>query len=204
MLYFQKVVKFLSIYHEKNRRTKQSIQDAFLHTLTIKPFDAITIGDITKVANINRGTFYLHYLDKYDLLNRIEEQLFVDLGNYIDQLQTHYLAQPFFEIEQEALAHALFAFIEKHAQMLKTLLSENGRAGFHLRFKDAFSKKVSQNLEVHHSYYNQLNVPSAYFLSFITSAFLGLIEQWIQNGLDKTPEEMTTIYLNIISFIKNK
>ena len=42
-----------------------------------------------------------------------------------------------------------------------------------------------------------------YFLSFITSAFLGLIEQWVQNDLDKTPEEMTVLYIDIISFIKS-
>ena len=36
-----------------------------------------------------------------------------------------------------------------------------------------------------------------YFSSFITSAFLGLIEQWVQNGLDKTPEEMTKLYIDI-------
>ena len=42
-----------------------------------------------------------------------------------------------------------------------------------------------------------------YFLSFITSAFLGLIEQWVRNGLDKTPHEMTAIYIDIIFFIQN-
>ena len=43
-----------------------------------------------------------------------------------------------------------------------------------------------------------------YFLSFITSAFLGLIEQWVQNDLDKTPEEMTVLYIEIIHFIQRK
>ncbi|WP_407407160.1 TetR-like C-terminal domain-containing protein, partial [Peribacillus sp.] len=43
-----------------------------------------------------------------------------------------------------------------------------------------------------------------YFLSFITSAFLGLIEQWVQNDLDKTPQEMTELYIDIISYIQKK
>lgn len=43
-----------------------------------------------------------------------------------------------------------------------------------------------------------------YFLAFITSAFLGLIEQWVQNDLDKTPEEMTKLYIDIIFFIQGK
>ena len=91
-----------------------------------------------------------------------------------------------------------------HSQMLKILLNNHGRAGFHIRFRDAFSEKVRVNLEKNISFYANLNVPMDYFLSFITSAFLGLIEQWVLNGLDKTPQEMTTIYIEIISFIQKK
>lgn len=74
--------------------------------------------------------------------------------------------------------------------------------GFHFRFRDAFSEKVRVNLEKHESFTANLTVPMEYFLSFITSAFLGLIEQWARNGLDKTPQEMTSLYIDIISFIQ--
>ncbi|ADO56627.1 HTH-type transcriptional repressor Bm3R1 [Paenibacillus polymyxa M1] len=39
----------------------------------VKNFDNITIQDIADQANVNRGTIYLHYQDKYDLLNQIME-----------------------------------------------------------------------------------------------------------------------------------
>ena len=61
------------------------------------------------------------------------------------------------------------------------------------------------NLEGNESFNANLKVPTARdSLSFITSAFLGLIEQWVQNGLDKTPQEMTELYIDIISFIQKK
>ena len=194
----------MSIYIEKNRRTKQLIQESFMQILEDKSFESITVGDITKKAEINRGTFYLHYKDKYDLLDKIEQQLFEDLGNRIDELQTNYSATDTFEKGQEQLAAALFRSIKMHSPMLKILLNNHGRAGFHIRFRDAFSEKVRVNLEKNISFYAHLNVPMEYFLSFITSAFLGLIEQWVLNGLDKTPQEMTTIYIEIISFIQKK
>ncbi|GIP47851.1 TetR/AcrR family transcriptional regulator C-terminal domain-containing protein [Paenibacillus sp. DXFW5] len=194
----------MSIYEEKKQRTKQLIQTTFMNLLAEKSFDSIAIGDITKKADINRGTFYLHYLDKFDLLEQMEEQLFSDLGNHIDKLQSHYLSAPTFEREQEQLASALFSFIEIHSPVLKAFLSDHGRAGFHIRFKNAFSEKVRLNLEQHGSFYETLNVPKDYFISFITSAFLGLVEQWIQNELDKTPDEMTACYIEIITFIQGK
>ena len=194
----------LGIYAEKNRKTKQLIQRSFIQILENKSFDTITIGDITKTAQINRGTFYLHYEDKYDLLEHVEQQLFRDLGDHIDKLQSLYSPAITFEKGQEQLASALFNSIKLHAPLLNIFLSNHGRAGFHFRFRDAFSEKVRLNLEKNEKIHATLKAPMDYFLSFITSAFLGLIEQWIQNGLDKTPEEMTGLYIDIISFIQKK
>lgn len=194
----------MSVYEEKKQKTKKLIQQTFIDILEHKSFESITVGDIAKRANINRGTFYLHYLDKFDLLDQIEQRLFFDLGEHIDELQARYLRSQTFEKEQEQLADGLFSFIKGHAPVLKILLSDRGRAGFHLRFKNSFSEKVRKNLEQHESFYVDLQVPIDYFLSFITSAFLGLIEQWIQNDLDKTPEEMTSLYIDIILFIQRK
>ncbi|OCA86612.1 TetR family transcriptional regulator [Pradoshia sp. D12] len=194
----------MSIYEEKNRKTKQLIQMSFLQILENKPFEQITIGDITKTAQINRGTFYLHYQDKFDLLDQIEQQLFRDLGNHIDELQSRYSSIHTFENGQEQIAASLFSSIKMHAPILKIFLSNHGRAGFHIRFRDAFSEKVRLNLEKNDSINARLKAPMEYFLSFITSAFLGLVEQWVQNGLDKTPEEMTALYIDIISFIQKK
>lgn len=194
----------MGIYEEKKRKTKQLIQNAFIQILENKTFETITIGDITRKAQINRGTFYLHFQDKFDLLNQIEQQLFSDLGIHIDQLQSHYSFIHTFEKAQEQLANTLFNSIKMHLPLLKIFLSDHGRAGFHIRFRDAFSEKVRLNLEKNESIHVHLKVPIEYFLSFIISAFLGLIEQWVQNDLDKTPEEMTALYIDIISFIQRK
>ena len=194
----------MSTYEEKTRKTKRLIQKSFLQILEGKSFEAITVGDITKKASINRGTFYLHYKDKFDLLDQIEQQLFEELGNHIDELQAHSSSTYTFEKGQEQLAAALFSSIKMHAPLLKIFLSDHGRAGFHLRFRDAFTEKVRVNLEKNDSFNAKENVPMDYFLSFITSAFLGLIEQWFQNGLEKTPKEMTALYIDIISFIQKK
>lgn len=194
----------MSIYVEKNRRTKKQIQDAFLKILEGTSFEAITVGEIAKEAKINRGTFYLHYKDKYDLQERMEEELFGKLGDYIDELQSRYTSTITFEKEQERLAAMLFSFFESHSKILKIFLSDHGSAGFHFRLRDAFIEKVRNNIEKNEHFNATLNVPINYFLSFITAAFLGLIEEWIKNGLNRTPEEMTAMYVDIISFIKSQ
>lgn len=193
----------MSIYIEKNKKTKKLIQTSFLKLLTEKSFEKVTVGDITKASNINRGTFYLHYLDKFDLLDKMEEALFEEIGNYIDELQQSYTSFNSFNESQEQLAIALFTAIQQHANQLKVFLSEHGRAGFHLRFRDAFSTKVKNNLLSFDEKTLFDDLPIDFFIAFVTSAFLGLIEQWVQEDLVKTPEQMTKLYVEIIQYIKH-
>ena len=57
------------------RRTKKSIRDAFFALIDENGFDSVTVKDITDRALISRNTFYLHYEDKFDLLNKISNEL---------------------------------------------------------------------------------------------------------------------------------
>ena len=56
------------------RRTKQLIKQSLIELMHEKPFKDITVKDITERADLNRGTFYLHYVDIYDLLSKIEDE----------------------------------------------------------------------------------------------------------------------------------
>ena len=51
--------------------TKQAIATGFKQLMNSKPFDKITILDITQTCGLNRQTFYYHFNDKYELLNWI-------------------------------------------------------------------------------------------------------------------------------------
>jgi AcrR family transcriptional regulator len=58
------------------KRTRALIVDAFSEVLHEKGFQALSVQDITERAGINRTTFYLHFTDKFDLLDYNIEQLF--------------------------------------------------------------------------------------------------------------------------------
>src|SRR5208337_1532228 len=53
------------------QKTLDSIRDALVALVAKKSLDSVTVGDITRRARVNRTTFYRHYKDKYDLLERI-------------------------------------------------------------------------------------------------------------------------------------
>ena len=51
--------------------TKKAIATALKSLILEKPFDKISIADLTKACGLNRQTFYYHFQDKYELLTWI-------------------------------------------------------------------------------------------------------------------------------------
>ena len=51
-------------------KTRKSIMQAFIKLSGVKDFKSITVKDITQEALINRATFYYHFSDIYDLLEK--------------------------------------------------------------------------------------------------------------------------------------
>ena len=58
----------------RTARTRKAIIDAFIALLTEKELNKVTVQEIADRADINRATFYKHYLDVYDLYEKIEQK----------------------------------------------------------------------------------------------------------------------------------
>lgn len=82
------------------RRTKNSIVKAFYALLKQENFKKITIQQIADKAMINRQTFYLHYQDKYDLLQKVIAALSRRATDILAE-QVKNLKQPLFKTVQE-------------------------------------------------------------------------------------------------------
>ena len=50
-------------------RTRALLGQAFIEVISKKGFQAVSVQDITQRAGVNRTTFYLHFADKYALLD---------------------------------------------------------------------------------------------------------------------------------------
>ncbi len=74
----------------RTRYTRQTIKDIFLEELKAKPYSKITVTEICKKAEMNRGTFYLHYYDVDDVLNDILEDFLSDTSSVLDHVLCPY------------------------------------------------------------------------------------------------------------------
>ena len=112
----------------RTRYTRQTIKDTFLELLNQKSFTKITVTEICKNAEINRGTFYLHYYDIYDVLSDIFNDMTQDMLTTVDHLfclNQKSCSYPFCQkIQMESQYRALF-LDDAIAPILLEKLAEN-------------------------------------------------------------------------------
>ncbi|WP_431090630.1 TetR/AcrR family transcriptional regulator [Paenibacillus sp. 8b26] len=90
-------------------RTRKLIMDAFIELSTKKDFKDFTIGDITSAATVNRATFYNHFIDKYDLLEKVLRESV--MREVLQEVRTHE------DITEETIRATFISIIKFHTSI---------------------------------------------------------------------------------------
>ncbi|TDM07707.1 TetR/AcrR family transcriptional regulator [Macrococcus lamae] len=166
------------------RKTQQTIQQAFFKLLQQESFKEVTVQQIADSTDINRSTFYAHYLDKYDLLEKIEDALIADIFNSINT-ETY---------DGTQLTANLVEQIDEHMPWFE-LLFKMGRDS---EIQDKLYTLVYQHLETFKDIDDTIgHIPFSYFMSYAAGAGLSLISHWIKDD-HRIPKEDLIRYFNEI------
>jgi len=180
-------------------RTIESIKEAFVALIEEKGFESITVKDITATAKINRGTFYAHYQDKYDLMNRCQEEFMLEMSNIAKQNIAKLVASINTNnsiLQPLEIAVLIFEFLERNRKFIKAILGPNGDLSFQTKLKNFMWKTLFESTENPIKQVNLL-VPGEYLVSYIASAHIGVIQQWLLEDRKETPQEMAQILSTI-------
>ena len=170
----------------KNRnvqRTQALLKDGLTELMQTKPVQNITVRELTDYVNLNRGTFYLHYDDIYDMLHKVEDEMFQEFNEIMEQkpVVTNSLASqgPLLEF---------FRFLDRNRDLAKVMIGPHGDLAFVNRLKDQIEKRTLQVLESAQSDANY-----EYLCSFIITGCVGVVETWLKESDPQSPEEMAEI-----------
>ncbi|RTR27402.1 TetR/AcrR family transcriptional regulator [Robertmurraya yapensis] len=166
-------------------RTKEAINRAFLEVFSEKEFDRITINDISERANVNRGTIYLHYTDKYDLLNRCIED---HLDKMISSCTlTKFIQEKVDENEAKEALKSLFNYIQENFLFFSSMLSSQKTSIFREGIQKNLTSSIQEKIDMQGI--NQ-GMDKEIIIEFTATAFVGTLEWWIINQKPHPPEYM--------------
>ena len=165
------------------RRTKKLLTQALTELMQQKQVKEITVKELTELADMNRGTFYLYYKDIYDMLESIEDNMFYSLQSILERYEEENVVR-----ETRPILRDILIFIEENQEMVRVLLSPPGDMNFLHRMNDVLREKCLQY--VRRAEPNTEENTFDYPYSFIVFGTAGLIRAWVNRGCSETADQM--------------
>ncbi|MWV42428.1 TetR family transcriptional regulator [Paenibacillus sp. HJL G12] len=170
------------------QKTRSSIMNAFLNLMTEKKYESITIRDIVQRAGINRSTFYLHFLDKEDLMEHNSTYV---LGKLREAMQ-----YPAFNFEKALMEYnerqqpissllTIFLHIEEYFKFYSVMLNEK-----------QFPKQLDEMIKEELYKFSINEIRCAYN----AGGLIGLIRYWISSEMRESPEHMAKWVTHVLLF----
>lgn len=151
-------------------KTQEALKKALIDLMSEKNFDDITIQDLSDRANVSRGTIYLHYLDKYDLLDKLIEE-------HINVLQV--LCESAAELDFIEATLMWTEYFDTNYSFFSLMLASKGAPYFRNRFLNFLMGEFKHEVDVTKGINQGLN--EEVIISFVASAYVGVVEWWFKN-----------------------
>jgi AcrR family transcriptional regulator len=169
------------------RYTKMVIKDSFVKFLKEKPISKISVKEICDDADINRATFYAHYMDQYDLLQKIETEIINDINHY---LMCYDLSDN--NLIPVEMIEKILVYVEENAELFDLLLNSNGD----MKFQQEVIKIIGKQHFIPMLGNDNLNKEDAeYIYHFLASGAVGIIQLWLKDGMKKPARKMAELIL---------
>ena len=171
--------------NSRSLRSKQAIETAMVALLAEKDFNAITTTELAKRAGLTRQGFYLHYQDKYDLIQRYQEERFAYLEKLIPE-------QGITDFRQVLIV--IFDFLNQD-QLLAQLILENGSHEMHIFLRSKLKRFIDRRLQEMSSGV-VTPIERTYTGTYLSHAFFGIYQTWVANGKQENSHDMADYLLS--------
>lgn len=166
--------------------TKQALITSFKKLLETEPFDKITISDITNDCGLSRQTFYYHFRDIFDMIRWI----------YNSESLNEIGGRGGYGTWQDKIRELFDYTLNNKSLILGTFNSKcrNDLVGYYM---DVSIRKISDIVEMK-SDGDIAEKDKKFIASVYAYAFVGIIVDWISDGMKESSEEMVDRVYKIV------
>lgn len=159
-------------------KSQEAIKKAVIDLMAEKNFDDITIQNISDTANVSRKTIYLHYLDKFDLLDKIIEEHITELKEVCESAA---------ETDSNE-STSWFDYFERNHLFFSAMLASKGAPFFRSRLLEFVIEDIKKEWNVTEGKNHGLH--EDVILQFFGTAYVGAVEWWFKNDRPHPPHVM--------------
>ena len=174
------------------QKTKRALKNVLVDLLQTRNLQTISIKEITDLADISRGTFYLHFDDIFALYQSIE---FDVIENITQIIQTKVPIQD--EDELDKIIGSIFEYLTDHIKECDALLRTDS-ASF---LSGVFERNRPRVSETWEASYGSKEHMQAYSYIFLSHGFAGVLKHWIAFGKLETPRQIAGIVKRLLSYM---
>lgn len=174
-------------------KTHERLQQALLILLKEKSLDEISIAELSRLAKINRGTFYLHYKNVHGVFERYFSEIVEDLKRSFEHpydLTNHNIAQ----LQPEMIQ--IFDHVQKYNSFYRIVFNEKVPLIYYKQLFQTLRSIMKEFVQGHA--HNLTDLQLDYLLSYQTNAIIGILMQWDENDYDLPPQTMNEYLMQYI------
>ncbi|WP_435164171.1 TetR/AcrR family transcriptional regulator [Paenibacillus glycanilyticus] len=167
-------------------RTRQLLRDAFIDLLEEMDIEKISVNKLAERATINRVTFYLHYKDIPDMLDKMADDMIEDINQVLDR-STVKSDSP--EVINTTMLVKLLEHIAEHAKFYKIILASHRTTIFTDRLLRLLTKLISDGIDKrgNDSFVAKANIQKDIAVWYSSAALIGTIVSWLRADMPYTP-----------------
>ncbi|MGG1679291.1 TetR/AcrR family transcriptional regulator [Neobacillus sp. NRS-1170] len=164
-------------------RTRQLIKEALIDLLQEMELNKITVNRIAERATINRVTFYLHYRDIQDMLEKMAQEMAEDIE---DIMRSSTNKESTGETDSLML-ESLLEHIAENAKFYKVVLGTRRTPIFTERLLKILTEAITKRTESS-SFRDAAGIQRDVAIWYGSSALIGTIVSWLRNDMPYTPQ----------------
>lgn len=162
------------------KRSRDRITKELFRLLDHYPFSAITVKMLTEGAAVNRSTFYAHFTDKYDLMDKIVDD---HMEKLTEAIRIQGMVSPDYPSVEKVSRYfeRLFVHIEQNEHFYRTMFLQGPIKTFISRFLDTLKENYQRVFEAQPA--NEARVVDQdLLLNYVIGGQLGLLISWLRNN----------------------
>jgi len=175
--------------HERRRlQTRRLLIDTALQLILEKGYDAISIQDITDRADLGRGTFYIHFKDKEDVVWTAFQNLFQE----VEQAAHQQLDPRMPQVEYYGLLN-IFRHAEQNRGLYRLMFGRQGSALLTARVQDVLAEAFLHDIRRAPAPQVNFNVPEEIEAQLLTGVITRLLLWWLETSNPYSAAQMAAL-----------